>query len=141
MKTYVSRKTVKAKPMTRQEYNDFRGWDLPKDEDGNDKGYLVEYSDGGKPNTPHYAGYVSWSPAEQFENASQIAETPQDRVIGEREEVMERLEKLTAFLAKGRPSFISKDEWDSLFDQRIAMTEYHDILTYRMDLHKAGRNE
>lgn len=55
--------------MTRQEYNDFRGWDLPADEDGSDEGYLVEYVDGGQANTPEYEGYVSWSPKDVFDRA------------------------------------------------------------------------
>lgn len=41
-KTYIGTKLIKADPMTRKEYNDFRGWQLPADEDGNDPGYLVE---------------------------------------------------------------------------------------------------
>ena len=62
MKKYLGTKVVNMKPMTRQEYNDFRGWDLPADENGNDEGYLVEYIDGGQANTSEYKGYVSWSP-------------------------------------------------------------------------------
>ena len=66
---YVGTKLIKAEPMTRAEYNVFRGWELPADENGADEGYLVEYLDGGKPNTTTHAGYVSWSPKEQFDNA------------------------------------------------------------------------
>lgn len=69
MKTYLGAKIVRAKPMTRKEYNDFRGWQLPENECGEDAGYLVEYVDGGTPNTPEYKGYISWSPAKQFETA------------------------------------------------------------------------
>ena len=69
MKKYIGTKLIQAKPMSRLEYNEFKGWSLPKDEDGNDEGYLVEYTDGGKPNTSSYDGYVSWSPRIQFENA------------------------------------------------------------------------
>lgn len=69
MKRYIGTKVIKAKPMNRLEYNEFRGWTLPADEDGADEGYLVEYVDGGKPNTTQYAGYVSWSPKEQFDKA------------------------------------------------------------------------
>ena len=69
MKTYIGTKRINAKPMTRQEYNDFRGWDLPADENGNDEGYLVEYVNGGPANTSEYGGYVSWSPAEVFDQA------------------------------------------------------------------------
>jgi hypothetical protein len=67
MKQYVCHKVVNAKPMTRQEYNEFRGWTLPSNEEGADEGYLVEYTDGGQPNTLDYAGYVSWSPKAVFE--------------------------------------------------------------------------
>jgi hypothetical protein len=69
MKRYIGTKLINAKPMTRQAYNDFRGWTLPADENGADEGYLVEYVDGGKGNTDHYAGYVSWSPADVFDRA------------------------------------------------------------------------
>ena len=69
MKRYIGTKLINAKPMTRQAYNDFRGWTLPADENGADDGYLVEYVDGGKGNTDHYAGYVSWSPADVFDRA------------------------------------------------------------------------
>ncbi|WP_103035314.1 DUF2829 domain-containing protein [Castellaniella caeni] len=69
MQRFIGSKAINAKPMTRQEYNDFRGWALPADENGADEGYLVEYVDGGKANTPHYSGYVSWSPRDVFERA------------------------------------------------------------------------
>lgn len=69
MEAYYGTKAVNAKPMTRQEYNDFRGWELPSDEDGSDEGYLVEYVDGGEANTKDFDGYVSWSPKYVFEHA------------------------------------------------------------------------
>lgn len=69
MKTYIGTKLIRAIAMTRLTYNQFRGWVLPSDENGADEGYLVEYLDGGKPNTKQYMGYVSWSPKEQFEQA------------------------------------------------------------------------
>ena len=69
MKQYIGVKLINAKPMTRAEYNAFRGWLLPADENGADIGFLVEYLDGGKANTLEYEGYVSWSPAEVFVNA------------------------------------------------------------------------
>ncbi len=74
MKKFIGTKLINAKPMTRLEYNEFRGWTLPADENGDDEGYLVEYVDGGKPNTEQYAGYVSWSPKEQFDNAYRLTE-------------------------------------------------------------------
>ena len=62
MQQYLGTKLVNMMPMTRQAYNDFRGLDVPADENGADEGYLVEYLDGGAPNTKEYSGYVSWSP-------------------------------------------------------------------------------
>ena len=72
MQQYIGVKLINAKPMTRQAYNDFRGWTLPADENGDDEGFLVEYLDGGKGNTDLYAGYVSWSPADVFERAYRV---------------------------------------------------------------------
>lgn len=75
MNQYIGVKLINAVPMNRQEYNDFRGWQLPADENGADDGYLVEYVDGGKANTPQYAGYVSWSPKDVFERAYRSCES------------------------------------------------------------------
>lgn len=69
MNTYIGTKIVNATPMNRLDYNTLRGWTVPADENPADDGYLVEYTDGGKPNVEGYAGYVSWSPKEQFDNA------------------------------------------------------------------------
>ena len=62
-------KAIMAVAMTRQEYNDYHGWQLPADEDGTDEGYLVEYVDGGQSNHPNHTGYISWSPKEVFDNS------------------------------------------------------------------------
>ena len=69
MNRYIGTKALNAKPMTRQAYNDLRGWEVPADENPADDGYLVEYSDGGKANHPNFAGYISWSPKDVFERA------------------------------------------------------------------------
>jgi hypothetical protein len=68
-KTYIGTKIIRALPMARQEYNDYRGWELPANEDGADEGYLVEYLDGGRANDSRHAGYISWSPKDVFERA------------------------------------------------------------------------
>lgn len=62
-------KLILAVPMTRLEYNEYRGWELPEDEDGGDDGFLVEYIDGGKPNHANHKGYISWSPTQVFNSA------------------------------------------------------------------------
>lgn len=64
---YIGIKKIEAEPMTRGEYNDFRGWKTPKDENPSDEGYIVKYSD----------GYVSWSPKDVFDKAySRIGDKP-----------------------------------------------------------------
>jgi GMP synthase-like glutamine amidotransferase len=69
MKTYIGTKLIKARPMNRREYNTYRGWELPANEDGADEGFLVEYMDGGKANDFRHEGYISWSPADVFHRA------------------------------------------------------------------------
>lgn len=59
MKKYIGTKLIEAKPMTLGEYNVFRGWKIPDNEDPVREGYLVQYPD----------SYVSWSPKEIFEAA------------------------------------------------------------------------
>jgi hypothetical protein len=69
MDRFIGNKEILAVPMTRAAYNELRGWNVPKDENPADEGYLVEYIDGGPPNVEGYAGYVSWSPKSVFEKA------------------------------------------------------------------------
>lgn len=69
MKTYIGTKQLRAKPMTRGDYNTLRGWATPADELPGDEGYLVEYLDGGKANHPDFDNYISWSPKDVFERA------------------------------------------------------------------------
>ena len=57
---------VSAMAMTRQEYNDLRGWQLPENENGSDAGYLIEDSEG-EQNTDKFKGFVQWLPKSEFE--------------------------------------------------------------------------
>lgn len=59
MKKYIGIKNIKAEPMNLGDYNIYRGWKIPENENPNDEGYLVKYSD----------GYESWSPKKVFEEA------------------------------------------------------------------------
>lgn len=70
MQKYIGTKEIKAKPMSRGEYNKLRGWEVPADENPNDDGYLVEYVNN-KKNHPNFDGYISWSPKNVFEAAYQ----------------------------------------------------------------------
>jgi len=73
MKSYIGTKMIMAQPMNRKDYNDYRGWEVPADEDPSDEGFLVEYPDGGKSNHPAHAGYISWSPKDVFERAYRLS--------------------------------------------------------------------
>lgn len=103
MMTYIGTKVIRATPMTRQAYNDFRGWKLPADENGADAGFLVEYVDGGQANTPEFEGYVSWSPAEVFERAYQ-PETAMS--FGHAVEMLKRGEKVARAGWNGEGMFL-----------------------------------
>jgi hypothetical protein len=72
MQTYIGTKMIRAKAMTRGDYNKLRGWSIPADENPNDEGYLVEYLDGGEANHKDYDGYISWSPKGVFERAYRL---------------------------------------------------------------------
>ena len=138
-KTYVGAKIIQAKPMNRLEYNKYRGWEIPKDENPTDEGYLVKYED----------GYESWSPKEVFENAyreymglTRLSDTSifmqsndyRERFIAEYFQVHIRFVKLKAMLEKW-----DKDELDfeptcpySTYEMQIkAMRDYISVLEAR----------
>jgi hypothetical protein len=52
----IRKQEADATSMTRLEYNKFRGWELPDDENGDDKGYKLVSGD-----------HVSWIPEEIFQ--------------------------------------------------------------------------
>ena len=135
MNKYVGTKEVLAKPMTRREYNDYRGWELPSDENPNDEGYLVEYLNGGKPNDARHEGYISWSPVDVFNNAYKPADTFLDRLKLEQVEVQTRLDGLTKTLdVERKPDFISEDQWILMSRQQFHMRMYAQIIGQRIDL-------
>jgi hypothetical protein len=59
VKNYIGFKVVKAEPMNLGDYNKFRGWTIPANENPEKEGYKIVYPD----------GYVSWSPKEIFDQA------------------------------------------------------------------------
>jgi hypothetical protein len=74
MGQFVGTKIVNATPMDRKAYIALRGWELPADENPDDPGYLVEYTDKVQHNVDGYDGYVTWSPADTFENAYRLVD-------------------------------------------------------------------
>lgn len=108
---YVSTKIVTAWPQARQ--------DVP--------GYAVKYED----------GYISWSPAPQFEAASvalgHISHLAphQQRVVAELEQLADRVNKLEAFLATPLYASLDDGEKQLLKMQADAMVLYMSILNTR----------
>lgn len=80
MQHFIGTKTLKATPMTRGEYNDYRGWPELIAESQTAPGYLVEYTDGGEANDSRHAGYITWSPKEVFDAAYRSTEGDEQRL-------------------------------------------------------------
>jgi len=59
MQKYIGVKLIEAEPMALGDYNKFKGWTIPEDEDPAREGYKVKYSD----------DYISWSPKDVFEKS------------------------------------------------------------------------
>lgn len=144
---YEGTKLVQAKPMNRLEYNQYRGWDLPADENGADEGFLVEYLDGGQANHPDHKGYISWSPKEVFERAYKISPVDMhfkhqpphvQRMLKEWRELKTKYDAGRGFCdrkanSETRQTDISKEDWTLLRDQLNAMFEYLIVLTKRIE--------
>lgn len=136
-KTYIGTKVIHARPMTRQAYNDYRGWQLPDNEDGADDGYLVEYVDGGKANDPRHAGYISWSPKDVFERSYRPMQghglpPHQKRVVTEKADLDERLGRLLAFFQTPSFEFMAETERSRLRNQARFMEGYSAALKERI---------
>ena len=103
---YIRMHQVEAEPMTRGDYNKFRGWTIPANENPADAGYKVTYPD----------GYVSWCPKAQFEAAGRPCD---GMTFGMAIEAMKRGKKVArrGWNGKGRmylwllPAANVKAEW------------------------------
>lgn len=74
MQLFIGTKKLLACAMTRGEYNNYRGWDMPKNEKEAETGRLLEYIDGGEANHPDHNGYISWSPDSVFDGSYENVE-------------------------------------------------------------------
>lgn len=100
MKKYIGTKQIEAEPMTMgeaYEKNLLQAGKVPNESEKDNAGYHVKYE----------GGYESWSPAEPFEKAYKIAETPLNRMAIEENELSCRVEKLNEFI-------YSSDKFDEL---------------------------
>ena len=131
MISYTGTKELLARPMTRGEYNAYRGWGLAEDEDGTEDGYLVEYTEGGGGNHGSHKGYISWSPADVFENTYKPNGSYVDRLSIERDGLSTRLSKLMAFIKSEKFTDVPAEEQNILKAQAVAMTDYATLLGAR----------
>lgn len=155
MRHYIGTKTLSACPMTRGEYNEYRGWTPPEDENPAAPGYLVEYDNGGKANHPLHKSYISWSPADVFEQVykelpqaaaavtaitSDPLESPwflnllpyQQRVVREKAELDTKLTALRVFVGSVAFDAVHIDERERMLRQLIAMQTYSNTLHARI---------
>jgi hypothetical protein len=142
MEKYIGTREIEATPMTREEYNLYRGWELPSDENGSDEGYLVEYK-GDTSNHVNHTGYISWSPKKQFEEAyikpvDTLADigsefSHEQRVIWEANELHDKIVKLHDFI-ESNPIFenIPPAERCRLKMQLLVMRQYFSVLSNRI---------
>lgn len=139
MKKYVGTKVIEASPMTRGDYNNYRGWQIPADENPADEGYLVKHSD----------DYVSWSPAGVFEEAyreydknklpatavGMMSEDYKERFKAEYKQLVIRFEGLKKMLKEwdeGTLVFFEPTCPRSTYDMQLkAMSEYIAVLEAR----------
>lgn len=138
MKKYVGTKVIEAKQMTRGDYNNYRGWKIPADENPEDKGYLVKYPD----------GYESWSPAGVFEAAyreydedklpatavGMMSEDYRERFKAEYKQLTIRIEGLKGMLKKWDEGTLSFEPTcpRSIYDLQLkVMSEYIAVLEAR----------
>lgn len=63
----------------------------------------------------------------------------EQRVIDEKNELKNKLDKLIEFLQKGQPSFIDDKNWALLNEQCDAMNHYYTILISRIDLFEVNQ--
>ena len=126
MKKYIGTKQIEAEPMTMGEAyrrNLLQTGRVPNDSEKDNPGFYVRYQD----------GYESWSPAETFNKAYKIADTPLDRMIIEHQELRDKINKLKEIMCR-------KEFCDFDYKQRIlldmqlrSMLEYLFIVEERIN--------
>ena len=119
MKNYIGTKEIKAKPMTRGEYSEYKGWKLPEDENGADEGYLKD--DGN--------GHEQWDPKDVFERDFKLADSWKDRVEIESADLDKKIEALSKALAENK---VPKNSRMQLQTQLSVMKKYQQILKTRL---------
>ena len=124
MKKYIGTKQIEAEPMTMgeaYEKNLLQTGRVPNESENTKAGYHVKYE----------GGYESWSPAETFEKAYKVADTPLDRMSIEENELVDRMEKLYVFISGDKYKELDNATRAMLAAQYSSMSEYLNVLRSR----------
>ena len=127
MKKYIGTKQIEAEPMTMgeaYEKNLLQAGRVPNESEKTKVGYHVKYED----------GYESWSPAEPFDKAYKVADTPLDRMIIEYDELKQKIDKLDVFLDSEKFKTLDEKVKGLLSSQYHIMIAYSIVLSERMRL-------
>lgn len=131
MKKYIGTKQIEAEPMTMgeaYEKNLLQAGRVPNESEKTKAGYHVKYE----------GGYESWSPAEPFEKAYQVADTPLDRMTIEENELTDRMKKLTSFISGNKFKELDSATRSMLTSQYESMREYLAALCMRSTKMESG---
>lgn len=124
MKKYIGTKSVEAEVM--DELTAVEKGFARSNEDNHEwrQGYHVRYED----------GYESWSPKDVFEKAYKPADTFKDRLVIEKAELEDKLQKCESFVKSEKFREVVKDEYQAslLQLQSQSMREYYNILVHRL---------
>ena len=127
MKKYIGTKQIEAEPMTMgeaYEKNLLKAGRVPNESEKAKAGYHVKYD----------GGYESWSPADPFDKAYKVADTPLDRVMIEYDELKQKIDKLDAFLDSEKFNTLDEKAKGLLSSQYHIMIAYSIVLSERMRL-------
>ena len=120
MKKYIGTKQIEAEPMTMgeaYEKNLLRAGRVPNESEKAKAGYHVKYD----------GDHEGWSPAELFEKAYRVSDTPLDRII-EENELSDRLERLYAFICSDTYKELDSTTRAMLSVQYSSMSAYYYML-------------
>ena len=144
MKKFIGITVVVASAMNRLEYNKYRGWELPSDENGEDEGYLVEDLNADS-NHVNHNGHISWKQKEEIEKnfveenlivdiVLENLAPHQQRVVDELSELMDKAEKLTLFINENKFfKILPEAEQERMKLQLSTMECYASILVARIN--------
>ena len=124
MKKYIGTKQIEADPMTMgeaYEKNLLQAGRVPNESEKDKAGYHVKYE----------GGYESWSPAEPFEKAYKVADTPLDRMSIEENELADRIVKLSVFISGDKFKGLDSATRAMLAVQYSNMSAYLNVLRLR----------